>query len=553
MPGRFFIFSVLILFGAGFAYLLGNGQAPLFDRDEPRYAITSRNMLNTGDYVVPRQYDNPRTAKPPLIYWLQAGSMGLLGGETSEFAARLPSSLAMLTVVGLLLLFLRKETDDTTALVGTTVFAFAGLTGALAKFAITDATLLLSVAVSMVCVYRIWRGDRAWGVMLLWAVATGIAGLTKGPVVLGIQGMTLAALWLMSVLDRKFAPAGPWTTYAFPPADRAQAGKTWIKALVAVAIVAAIVLPWIVMVTLREPAFLEKALNHEIIKRSTTGVDGQARPPGFYLLTVFGTFFPWSILIPGALVIGWKNRHRPLTRFCLAMCAGPWVMFEATTSKMVHWFLPVFLPLSILTAEAIVACWRGKYRDFSDKPFVVVAVVWGLITVGLSLVLWLAVKELPPTRRMGAILLTVWGVLMSTGGVWFLARGKLLHAVGVMGGMMAVLFPLVFGFLVPQLWFMRLGREIGNDLRSRGAVGVGNVIMVGYREPSLAFYQGGTIREAETGDLTTTSATWATVPQPVWSAVDRETRKKWNIVSTHRGIAYANKPDVIEVLIVNRR
>jgi len=565
MPGRFIILSVLILVGAAFAYLTGNSVAPLFDRDEPRYAITSRNMLTTGDYVVPRQYDAPRTAKPPMIYWVQAASMRVFG-ETSSMAARLPSSAAMLGVVVALLLFLRGEADEETALAATTIFAFAGLTGFLAKFAITDSVLLLSVAASMGCVYRLWRGDRGWGVVLVWAVATGVAGLTKGPVVIGVQGMTLAALFALSLLDRKFAPVAPWWTHPYPPADRKTPGATWVKLLVAGVLVLAIVLPWLVMVTQREPEFLSKALNHDIIKRSTRGVDGQARPPGFYLLTVFGTFFPWSILIPGALVLGWKGRHRPLTRFCLAMCVGPWVMFEASTSKMVHWFLPVFIPLSILCGEAIVRCWRGKHDEFVKTPFAVATAVWAVATVLVGLVVWVAVRELPPTQSRVAWAMTAWGLLMAGSGGWFWVRAglggansgmarraNLFRGVAAMGVMMAVLFPLVFSFVVPRLWFMQLGRSVGEDLRGRGAVGVGNVVMVGFREPSLAFYQGGTIREAETGALATTAATWATVTQSVWSIAPDAARSRWYIVSSHSGIAYADKPEVIDVLILRRR
>src|SRR5256885_3355099 len=79
-------------------YLLANGRVGLWDRDEPRYAQTSRQMLQSGDWVVPRLYDEPRTAKPPLIYWLQAACMSVLGD--TAFAARLPSAVAMvLTLV----------------------------------------------------------------------------------------------------------------------------------------------------------------------------------------------------------------------------------------------------------------------------------------------------------------------------------------------------------------------------------------------------------------------------------------------------------------------
>lgn len=552
MPGRFVLLSVLLLLSAAGAYLLGNGRAPLLDRDEPRYAITSRNMLLTGDYIVPRQYDRPRTAKPPLIYWLQATSMRLLG-TTSAAAARLPSSLAMLAVVAAMLLVLRRETDDETALVATTVFAFAGLTGFLAKLAITDAVLVASVAVAMACVYRYWRGDRSWSVFVLWGLATGIAGLTKGPVGLGLQVATVVGLAALAMLDRKFPPQASWTTFDYPGATPiSQRHSLGLKWAVALGLVLVVVVPWVVLVTLKEPQFLGKALDHDIVRRSTRGVDGQARPPGFYLMTVFGTFFPWSVLIPAALVLGWKQRHRPLTRFCLAWCLGGWVMFEAVTSKMVHWFLPMFVPLSILTGQAVVDGARGKFTDFRQLGFRIGVGVWAVITVGLGLVPWAAVWRLPPTPAWTAGLMTLWAVGTAVAGAWLLWRHKLYLAVGVMGGAMALMYPVVFGLVVPHLWFAGLGRAVGEDLLARGAVGRGGVIMVGFREPSLAFYQGGSIREAESGDLDTTAATWAAVSSPVWAQLGDATRARWEIVATHRGIAYADAPDTIDVHILRR-
>jgi 4-amino-4-deoxy-L-arabinose transferase-like glycosyltransferase len=88
-----------VLLLAALVYLAGNGRVALWDRDEPRYAQTSRQMLRSGDWVVPRLYDEPRTAKPPLIYWLQASAMSV-GGDNA-FAARLPSAVAMVLVLGL--------------------------------------------------------------------------------------------------------------------------------------------------------------------------------------------------------------------------------------------------------------------------------------------------------------------------------------------------------------------------------------------------------------------------------------------------------------------
>src|SRR5271170_528301 len=65
---------------------------PLLDRDEPRFAEASREMLQSGNFTVPTFNNAPRYAKPPLIYWCQAVSYTYFG--ENAFAARLPSLLA---------------------------------------------------------------------------------------------------------------------------------------------------------------------------------------------------------------------------------------------------------------------------------------------------------------------------------------------------------------------------------------------------------------------------------------------------------------------------
>src|SRR5262245_8772063 len=79
------------------------GSRPLYDADEGRYTTIALNMLDSGDYVVPRlDPDHPHYAKPPMAYWALAGSFALFGAN--EWAARVPSALAFVCS-GLLVAF----------------------------------------------------------------------------------------------------------------------------------------------------------------------------------------------------------------------------------------------------------------------------------------------------------------------------------------------------------------------------------------------------------------------------------------------------------------
>jgi len=69
--------------------------APLIDSDEATYARVFHESVERGDFLTFTKRGGPWLEKPPLYFWLMAGSAALFG-ET-EFAMRLPA--VMLAIV----------------------------------------------------------------------------------------------------------------------------------------------------------------------------------------------------------------------------------------------------------------------------------------------------------------------------------------------------------------------------------------------------------------------------------------------------------------------
>lgn len=93
--------ALLALLLACLASLLlfqGLGDASFHDEDEALYATVSREMIETGDWLTPRYWQEPFLHKPPLGYWLISASMGFRA-EHPEFAARAPSATAALLLI----------------------------------------------------------------------------------------------------------------------------------------------------------------------------------------------------------------------------------------------------------------------------------------------------------------------------------------------------------------------------------------------------------------------------------------------------------------------
>ena len=83
----FWLAAALLLF-------LGNGQLWITDSVESNYALTAKEMLQTGDWVSPQIYGHYWYDKPIFFYWLTALGFKMFG--FTEFGARFfPALLGM--------------------------------------------------------------------------------------------------------------------------------------------------------------------------------------------------------------------------------------------------------------------------------------------------------------------------------------------------------------------------------------------------------------------------------------------------------------------------
>jgi 4-amino-4-deoxy-L-arabinose transferase-like glycosyltransferase len=546
--------TALVIVLAAVLYLVGNAGVSLWDRDEPRFAQTSRQMLQSGDWVVPRFLDKVRTAKPVFIYWCQAAAMSVIGeqGNTGVFAARLPSVIAMTAVLAVLAIVLRRVVGPEHTFWTILVLATSVLTLWCAKASTTDAVLLLGITVSQMCLYAIWRGRGTWPVMIVLAVAIAQAGLTKGPVVLGVMAMTLLALGLFRWIDSRRG-----ITPATEPAPGAvSAGALALRIGVVVAVVAALIGPWLYLVNARESHFLGTSVSHDVLNRIVKPLEGHSGPPGYHLALVFATFFPWSVLLPMALVTAWQNRREPLVRFCLAAVLGPWLMFEIVSTKLPHYLMPVFPPLALLTADVIVRCLRGEKDDMRGTGFVIAVAIIGVVAVALggAVVGGAAYFHEP-----------IWPAAMLAAATVFFAVSviALFRARRLRGGVLALglgaagIHLILFSVYLPNAAFLHVSKRTADILVQNGATGEGQVEMLDYKEPSLAFYQGGTIREnsamALSHELLKAAPPWLVVTTEVLADTPADVQARLDQVGHVRGLAYADGGRVVDVIVVKQK
>ncbi|MEE8360199.1 MAG: phospholipid carrier-dependent glycosyltransferase, partial [Candidatus Omnitrophota bacterium] len=119
-----------------------------FTGDENFYFQSSKNMLETGDWITPSYYGKPRFQKPILYYWLVTASFSAFGVDW--YAARLPSILfGAFTVLLIYLMsgmvFKKRSISLLSAFILASTFKFFKYT----RFAIPDMAMVFFVTLSI--------------------------------------------------------------------------------------------------------------------------------------------------------------------------------------------------------------------------------------------------------------------------------------------------------------------------------------------------------------------------------------------------------------------
>jgi 4-amino-4-deoxy-L-arabinose transferase len=305
---------------------------PLQIPDETRYAEIPREMLVTGDWVVPRLNGLRYFEKPVFGYWVTALSI-LCFGE-NRFAVRLASALATGLSAMLLVLVLRCSGYTSAALLGATIFLTSLEVYILGVLNLLDAVFSLFVTASLVCFYFAYQacGYRArfqW--LAAFGVACGLGFLTKGFLAFLIPIVTIGPFL---VWQKR------WTNLFTLP---------WVPFLIAVTII----LPWAIMVHLREPDYWRYFISVVHFQRFASTDSNSFHPQPLWILVAYliGGAVPWTFsafaAIRGLRKAGWGD---PLIRYALCWFLFPMLLLSVSKGKLGTYILPCFAPLSLLLA-----------------------------------------------------------------------------------------------------------------------------------------------------------------------------------------------------------
>lgn len=330
---------LLLLLLAAALLLAGLGRTALTDRDEGANAGAAREMLEQGSWVTPTLDYVPRFAKPALVYWLMAAAYRALG--VGEAAARFPSAVATTALVLVQYAFARWALGPALALRAALALLLSLEVVALGRMALTDATLALFATVAAYAFLRGLLGEAPRGRWFAAAyVALGLAALAKGPVGLVLPAIGVGALLVLSGEARRAL---------------GRARPVW-----GLALALAVAAPWyLAMFWLHGAEYAARARGETLgrVFRTVTGPGGTLL---FYLPVLLLGFFPWSAVLPRALLgalRGARARARASRAGAVTVFAAAWVaagvgFFSLVQSRLPHYVLPLFPPAALVVAAS---------------------------------------------------------------------------------------------------------------------------------------------------------------------------------------------------------
>ena len=325
----------LVLFAL--AYLAPLGARPLFAPDELRYTEIAREMLVSGDWVVPHLEGIRYFEKPILGYWVHALSIHLLG--VNAFAMRLPSVVAVGLTGAVLALLVSIATGARRAAAATVAAYLTTLeVHAVGITAVLDSLLALFITATLSAFFLAAQAESArTRSRLLWAsgLCCGLGLLTKGFIALAIPLVVVVPFLLWERRTRELARLA-W---------RPLAGA------------ALVVLPWGLCISLRERDFWHYFIWVQHLQRFVSASSGQhPRPLWFLAPFVLVGGLPWILLLPAALV-GWRAHGlSTLGRFAICWLVAPALLVSLSDGKLGTYVLPCFAPLAILVAPGLESC-----------------------------------------------------------------------------------------------------------------------------------------------------------------------------------------------------
>ena len=344
-------------------YVLLLGVRPLVAPDEVRYAEVPREMVESGDWIVPRLNGLVYFEKPVLGYWVTGLSLMVFGDN--RFAVRFPFALATgVSALVVLVMVRRSGGGRWPGLLAAVAFLTSAQVFGVGTFAVLDALLamLLTAAMGTFWLAHIEQDRlRRHALFAAFGVCCGLAFLTKGflAFVFPVVAIVPFMVWERRFKDILLIP--------------------WIP----MAAAGAIALPWTIAIAERGTGFWEYFFWEVHLNRFSKGKWAMhSEPVWYYLPFLVGGMLPWIAFAPTAIKASWRRRPwDSFARYTACWFVFPVLFLTLSKGKLGTYVQPCFAPLVIWLVVWMTRSVAGSRRTLNIAS-IVIAVCAVLIGAG---------------------------------------------------------------------------------------------------------------------------------------------------------------------------
>src|SRR2546429_1078373 len=324
----------------------------VYEGGEAREGLVVREMLRTGDWILPLWNGSVVPSKPPLFHWLAAGAAALSGAGVTEHTLRAPSIALAGLVVLLVFLAGRAWGGGKVAFMAALVLATTPQFLNEAGDGRVDMTLTTAITGAQLAFVHALGGGGG-PTRLVLALCLALAMLAKGPVGPGLVGLTA----LVSALtNRRLGPAlrlvRPLPVLVFLAVAGGWYGLAYHH---------------------RGMDFVAK----QIVSENGEALLGSSRfpyrSPLFYLAPLVLAGLPWTLVLPWALARGWRSGDLA-RRHAVVWAAVVLVFFSLAPLKRAAYLLPLRPALAL-----VIGWWLAEAAE-EERP----AGGWGAVGRGLA-------------------------------------------------------------------------------------------------------------------------------------------------------------------------
>ncbi len=340
---KYSVFFLIVVLLASFSLFYRLGTLPVVVWDEARNGVTAYEMLETRDFILTTYLDKTDywNTKPPLLFWLISLSYKIFG--ISIFSMRFPSAfLSLITIIITMLIALKiygKKVSILTGIILSTCYGFLNLHSA--RSGNFDSPFAFFITLSIFFLYQTKKHN--WNFYISGFFA-GIGFMTKSLAIMQLFGITF--FYIIATNLKKNLKIKDFFFY-------------FIFFLLPI-------LPWVVLrYKIDGLAFFKAIIENDLLGRVKSGVDMLPTFTLHYFGSIFGAFFPWSIVF--LITPFYKNfldikRENNRLRLSLELnsfyneplvfiwMAFPFVFFTLITTKVDWYMVPAYPAFAIFIA-----------------------------------------------------------------------------------------------------------------------------------------------------------------------------------------------------------